>query len=317
MVDADFVDTEPQARSFLRVERSRCLRMRYAESSCARCAAACPSGAVRLEGGIGVDGQRCTGCLTCTTACPSGALEGKAPSDRLVGEVARHTLPVFVVGCRKSGACQHRLPCLGVLSAEHLVALYASGACLVQLDATGCARCPASSMLERLSARLRDGAAVGGLALGDRIQMISDPKQLDPREAPVDRRSFFSSLKDLTVRGVAAALAPPPEIEPTTSYSEKSLSARRRLLLGALPRLTEEARRQVEETFSFTVAFDATCDGCLSCARACPTGALCDPGDERQEDSPPRFETDKCTGCGLCEEFCLSGAVRVSPCRTG
>lgn len=311
MADVDFLKTDPQDIAFLRLERSRCLRMRYAASTCDRCATACPSAAIRLEGGIAIEHQNCTGCLTCTTACPSGALEGKAAPERLIREVASHALPVFVIGCRKSGAAHHRLPCLSMLSAEHLVALYASAACRVHLDATACTRCPASASLKRLSELLAHQGSVGGLPLGDRLRVISDVQQLEYCEDPLDRRSFFSSLKALTLRGIGATLAHAPEPAVVTSYSEKAMPVRRRLLLTAVQSLGDESRK-VEEAFRFAAAFDSSCDGCMGCVRACPTGALVEAHDEPEASvSAPKFEPDRCTGCGLCEEFCLSGAVTI------
>jgi len=41
---------------------------------CAECAAACPTGAIRLEPKLGVDLGRCLFCAECATACPTGAL---------------------------------------------------------------------------------------------------------------------------------------------------------------------------------------------------------------------------------------------------
>jgi formate hydrogenlyase subunit 6/NADH:ubiquinone oxidoreductase subunit I len=317
VTDAAFLESDSRERTPLRLERSRCLRMRYAASACRRCSAACPPGALDLEGGIAIRRERCTGCLTCSTVCPSGALESSADSERLIADFARHALPVFVVGCVRSRACHHRLPCLGMLSAEHLVALYASSSLRVQLDATACAGCPASAMLEALAARLLEPAEAGGLVLGDAIRLVRHVQELDFQEDPLDRRSFFSSLKKRTVRSIAASLSPAPGPVRATSYGEKTVPTRRRLLLAAVQRLSGEERRGVEEAFRFAAAFDDSCDGCMACARACPTGALAEPAvEDAGSASLPHFEVDRCTGCRLCEEFCLSTALTISGVRT-
>jgi Ni,Fe-hydrogenase III small subunit/NAD-dependent dihydropyrimidine dehydrogenase PreA subunit len=44
------------------------------EEGCSRCADACPTGAIRLEPGLGVDLGKCLFCAECATACPTGAL---------------------------------------------------------------------------------------------------------------------------------------------------------------------------------------------------------------------------------------------------
>ena len=63
----------------LRVDPSRCSRMRYSGSRCERCVSACPRFAIRLDECLDVREERCTGCLTCTTVCPTGALSIQRP----------------------------------------------------------------------------------------------------------------------------------------------------------------------------------------------------------------------------------------------
>jgi NAD-dependent dihydropyrimidine dehydrogenase PreA subunit len=41
---------------------------------CGACAAACPRGAIRVQGVAMVDTERCNGCGLCLDACPTGAL---------------------------------------------------------------------------------------------------------------------------------------------------------------------------------------------------------------------------------------------------
>ncbi len=42
--------------------------------ACAKCAEACPTGAIRLEPTLGVDLGKCLFCAECASACPSGTL---------------------------------------------------------------------------------------------------------------------------------------------------------------------------------------------------------------------------------------------------
>lgn len=298
----------------LTVAPSRCLRMRYAESGCARCATVCPASAIGLEGGLELLERNCTGCLACTAACPSGALEAQADFGRLIAALASHPFPVLVVGCGKGGASiHHRLPCLGMLSAEHLLALYAAGGAAVQLYAVGCGACPAGSMLAGLTARLRQTGESCGLPLGERVRVVTDGREIDFREEALDRRGFFQSFRKLAFQGIATALAPPSTERQTLSYMDKSLPERRVLLNAAIASLPGEGAAAVRKGFSFSIAFGAACDGCLGCVRACPTEALAEPGGDSQETRPPLFDPERCSGCGLCAEFCLSGAIRLEP----
>jgi Ni,Fe-hydrogenase III small subunit/NAD-dependent dihydropyrimidine dehydrogenase PreA subunit len=44
------------------------------EDGCAKCAEACPTGAIRLEPALGVDLGKCLFCTECASACPTGAI---------------------------------------------------------------------------------------------------------------------------------------------------------------------------------------------------------------------------------------------------
>lgn len=298
----------------LRVDPSRCSRMRYSGSRCERCVSACPRSAIRLDECLDVREERCTGCLTCTTVCPTGALEAEADFDRLIRELASHPLPTLVVGCGKSGSpFDRQLPCLGMLSAEHLVALSARGEATVQLDASACDGCDAGGMYQHLAARLGKAEEESGLPLGSRIRLIPDAKEIDFRQESLDRRGFFRSFRRLAVEGMTTVLASPSPERKAMSYMDKYLPARRAILLAAMASLPPVTAQGAKDAFSFSIAFGTSCDGCLGCARVCPSAALSDSGTFGSEPSIPRFDPERCTGCGLCSEFCLSEAIRMDP----
>ncbi|KAF0217275.1 MAG: 4Fe-4S [Geobacteraceae bacterium] len=300
----------PNTASVLKLDASRCLKMRLGESGCSRCATICPVGAIDLSDGLKIGKERCTGCLTCTTACPSGAIEAHEDFNNILSALARHSMPVFVVGCRLAGSRSHRqLPCLGMLSAEHLVGLYARGGAVVQLAANACDGCAAGAMRERLAIRLRETARTTRLPFDRRIFLVTKADDIQFNEPGLDRRSFFSSLRNLAVQGVTTALAAPAGEKRGLCYGDKSLPQRRAVLLGAIDSLPPEKARSVHDAFTFSASFNDSCDGCLGCVRACPTAAISETGD-----STPSFDSSRCTGCRLCTEFCLSGAVDIVPC---
>lgn len=281
--------------------------MRFAESGCAHCTTICPAEAIATDDGISLQSERCTGCLSCTTVCPSGSLEADGEFPAILQALASHRLPVFVIGCRVSGPRSHKqLPCLGMLSPEHLVALFARGTAQIHLDAHCCSDCPARSMLEHLASRLHETARKTGLPVHRRIQLVTSEQDVGFHEEGLDRRSFFTSLRSIAFQGVATALAPASRDNPGTSYRDKTLPERRALLFTALNSLSTAEANAVRDAFSFTVTFSDTCDGCLGCVRVCPTSAICETDDAR-----PLFDPSRCTGCGLCREFCLEGAVNL------
>jgi len=297
--------------STLRLVRSRCLRMRFAESGCSHCTTICPAGAIATDEGISLQSERCIGCLSCTTVCPSGALEAEGDFPAILQALAGHRMPVFVIGCRVSGPRSHKqLPCLGMLSPEHLVALFARGTAQIQLAAHACSGCPAGSMLEQLASRLHKTARITGLSVPSRIQLVTSEQDVDFREQALDRRSFFTSLRSIAFQGVATALAPASGGDPGASYRDKTVPERRALLLTALHTLPPAEASAVRNAFTFTATFSDACDNCLGCTRACPTAAI-----SETDDGSPSFDPSKCTGCRLCVEFCLTGAVEICPPR--
>lgn len=67
----------------LAVQPSRCVVVRNRNASCRRCAEACPTGAILVEGNdLAVAPEHCVGCGTCATVCPTAALESKKPDDK-------------------------------------------------------------------------------------------------------------------------------------------------------------------------------------------------------------------------------------------
>jgi ferredoxin len=295
------------AASVLRLDASRCLKMRYGESGCSRCATACPVGAIDLADEVAIKRDICTGCLTCSTACPAGAIEAYVDFNSFLNALAGHTPPVFVIGCHSSASHSHKqLPCLGMLSAEHLIALYSKGNAVVQLAADPCKDCVAGVMLERLTVRLLETARSVRIPIERRVRLVTREEDILYREPGVDRRSFFSTLRNLALQGAREALASPARAKRGLSYVDKALPQRRAILLEAISSLPSAEARSVRDAFSFSASFSDSCDGCLGCARVCPTAAI-----SETEDISPSFNPSRCTGCGLCTEFCVSGAVDI------
>lgn len=312
MITGRLLENMAKPLQHLRQEPSRCLRMRYSGSLCALCAAVCPAGALSLDGGLEVQPESCTGCLACTTVCPTGALEPGADMSRILGSLRGHVLPVFVLGCSRSGnRCHGALPCLGMLSQEHLVALYFCGTALVQLDASACTGCPAAAARERLDQQLQHLGGVTGLPLHRRLRLVTDAAALDFRQEEVSRRSFFTSMGKLACQGVVSAIASSATEYRSMSYREKTVPLRRGVLLDTIASLPADQASPLREAFCFSASFDDRCDGCFGCVKACPTGALGEPDEPGA--ATPCFDANRCTGCRLCTEFCVSAAVTIGP----
>ena len=247
--------------------------------------------------------------MACTAACPSGALEvahdflkiveRRPPTDALILGCTRHPLDPGI-----------RVPCLGMLSEEHLVYLFASCPEPVSLVTASCAECENASAVERMKDRLLRLERLTFLPFVDRFHFVT--VRPEPAERRYDRRSLFMALKENVVSRVAGSIASGPASDPERSgtgvdYSSKRIPQRCSLLAAALARVAPDQARTFGDALRFRMELSTSCEGCFSCVAACPTGAL-------ESSSPgPRHNEAACTGCELCREFCLKGAIRIYP----
>lgn len=300
--------TDTGSRDDLQIDISRCLRMRFCESSCRQCVDICPHASVTLDGGLSVNPDQCHGCLLCTSVCPAGALEQNIDFAACLAQLSR--LPEPLLGCIRTKANSNAtVACLGGLSEEHLLALCHSLPDALTLNLSRCAECANNAMidhlLQRVSAILEAGLMTGGVS----IVLAESASGLNFHAAAVDRRSFFKSLRSSLFQGAAAILSTTSEqTEQRSEYARKYLPARRELLNKTRNRLPQELAVPAGKQFDATISFGDSCTKCQGCVAICPTGAL----KSGLPDTLPGFDQLLCTGCGLCAEFCLDAAVRLS-----
>jgi len=300
--------TEPirtGSRDDLRLEASRCLRIRFSASQCDHCSAICPKEAVSLEDGLVIDSNCCSGCLLCTSVCPSGALEFSADVLACLAQLSKVTEPVLGC-CRTKERANGWIACLGGLSSEHLLTLKQRLTGQLTLNISLCSACPNSAMLRQLQRRLQDLAAL--LPTGCNIIMAESVETIRFQEETVDRRSFFKSFRSSLFQTAAVVLSQSSEqTEKRSDYTSKRLPARRELLNRVLETTGQATTETLQKRFFGNICISENCTACQGCVAICPTGALSTK--EEQADTPPAFETARCTACGLCVEFCLDEAI--------
>lgn len=295
-------------RDDLTVDVSRCLRMRFSESSCRHCTDICPQGAVTHDNGLAIDSEQCRGCLLCTAVCPAGALEQKSDFSVCLAQLSR--VPEPVLGCtRTREGSNAALACLGGLSEEHLLALCHSLAGKITLNLSLCEECANKAMLPLLRKRLDVLLAAGLSEGGCCIVPAGSVADLHHCDEALDRRSFFKSFRSALFQSAAAIISPTgDQTAKQTPYGEKRLPAKRELLNRIRKDISPELAPRILAHFDSRADFNDNCTACQACVSICPAGALT----TESMDAPPIFDRLPCTGCGLCAEFCLDEAVRIS-----
>jgi ferredoxin len=308
-----YKSSEPLALE--RISR-RCLRTRFQGSSCDRCARECPVEAIRLEPGkIILDPKRCEGCLACTAVCPTEALAGC--DSRLASAPAKVVAGKAVSLCCEKGIRTGEeiiLPCLGALSEEHLVAFAARSGETVCLNLARCSDCRGSFVPAILTRRLQAlEGKLGSDGLASRIRLITEEEEAG-QAASASRRSFFRAFWDISIHAAVETITTlQAESNPREKHTHKHQPVRLTLLRQALADSGEGATRLAIVSFFFTLAVNPGCNFCGGCAGMCPTGAL----KNTREDEVKRLQFDwaRCSGCGLCLEFCRKKAIRLTPGR--
>lgn len=296
------------SRDDLIVDASRCLKMRFSESSCRRCVDICPHKAVSLNGLLAVNPNHCSGCLLCTAVCPAGALEQSSDFSNSLLLLARVSEPVL--GCfRTRERSNATLACLGGLSEEHLLTLCHSLTGTLTLNLTACSDCPNSTMAHHLRQRIEVLSEAGLLEGGCNIITAESAQDINYRDESVDRRSFFRSFRTSLFQSAVIMSTSGERNERHTPYGEKRKPKRLELVNIIKERSSRDRHKIIQDHFDCQISCAETCDACQGCVAICPTGAL----QTENPDYQPVFDNSLCTGCGLCVEFCLENALVVTP----
>jgi len=311
---ARFRDSEPPALDFV---SRRCLRSRLQSNACARCIEECPAQAISPEpGGVRLDPKRCVGCLACTAVCPAEALVGK--DQRLSAWPAKAAGQAALRFCCEKALVSGEeivLPCLGVLAEEQLAALAVSTTRGVRLSLIKCGACRAASVREILAKRLANlEGRLGGGEITASLKLLLEEEEGGALAESASRRAFFKAFREISFHAATETMAtikadPKAREQHAHKHSPARLSQLRQAITGS----GDPEIRQALLRLFFTLTVSDECNFCGGCAGMCPTGAL----KNTSEDEVKRLKFDwaKCSGCGLCLEFCRMKALTLTPGR--
>lgn len=333
----------------LAVQPSRCVVVRNRNASCRRCAEACPTGAILVEGNdLAVAPERCVGCGTCATVCPTAALESKKPDDKellraAVAAMQANDGAAVIMDAAMQAAAEGKydpakvvvVKSLGRVDESLIAVLAAGGATSIVLVAGPVEDASAAS--DRTAQLVCDTAALLLETWGSDVSVKLTSKlprsvrRTEPAEFDTGRRGFFSSMRD-EARAAAAITAEhvvreklgaeEPEEPKFAKVSDDGtlphfLPERRGRLLLALSNLREPEDIMIDtRLFGHVIIDGEKCTSCQMCATFCPTEAIRKFGDAAAAETGKPFGIDhytgRCVQCHCCEDICPTGALTLS-----
>jgi len=313
MLRRRIIDKISSSSPFVKIDQSRCLRMRFNKNSCNKCIEYCHANAIMIGEGVSIDRETCSECMLCISECLSGCFEIKGLDFySLIGSLRKIQFSVQapVLGCnvRTDILSHERTLCLGFLSEEHLIALSVFLDAPLQINLTGCSECRNGFIVQSLKERIKSINEKTSLDVADRLRLVDDKADLKYQEISYDRRGFFRAVKNFTSLR-ATELFSSEKTDETQAYSTKKLPFRKGLLNRVFSVVSDKNQREILNGYYYTVTVDENCDNCFACVGMCPTGAL--KIETVEHDRELFFNSSLCNGCGLCEDFCMNRSIFI------
>lgn len=301
----------------LHLEIASCVRATSKFSQCTKCIDACPESIQLVDNlpsfakNTGVEAASCVG------VCPTEAF---SLSDFSTTEFFFSFLESKV----RLISPKFNVPCISVLSVEHLISLALASNEEITLDLSSY---DAESILyDQIDARIEEANFVLSSFSTKQLQTNADDSVEIEEESKKQndahtRRSFLgnASLKGVIKHKMTFDEAVEADelktfaldVNIIAKIREKFLPDKRKILFTTLKHVglpdTFEVLPEEDVTFTSQKFVDESCTNCQICYRICPTGALSSDG----KFSLIHFDAMLCVKCRLCHDVCEPDAIKL------
>jgi len=297
---------------------SACVRATSKFSDCTKCVDACPESIQLLENLPSFANKTGVEAAACIGVCPTEAF---SLSDFSTTEFFFSFLDSKI----RLISPKFNVPCISVLSVEHLISLALASDETITLDMSSYDE--ESVLYKQIDARIEEANFVLSSFSEKRLESNSEKSEIvekkEVEEEVSSRRSFLgnASLKGVVKHkmtfdeAVEADELKAFKLDAITiaKIKEKQLPDKRKILFTVLKHVGHPDAFEVlaEEDVSFTSQkfVDDTCTNCQICYRICPTGALSSDG----KFSLINFDAMLCVKCRLCHDVCEPNAIQLQP----
>ena len=303
----------------LHFDVAACVRATSKFSECTKCVNACPESIQIVDQlpsfklATGVEAAACLG------ACPTSAF---SLSDFSVTEF----FFTFLESKVRLISSKLNVPCISVLSVEHLISLALASEEAITMDLNDYKE--GSHLLELIEDRIEEANFVLSsfsdkalhTNLDESVRARVETKESPETEEP-SRRDFLSQA---SVKGVVKhkqAFDEAVDAEELQTFNinasmvskikDKHLPDKRKILFTTLKRVTVpetfEILPEEDVTFVSQKFIDDSCTNCQICYRICPTGAL----SSNSKFSVINFDAMLCVKCHLCHDACEPNSIQL------
>ena len=295
---------------------SACVRATSKFSECTKCVDACPESIQLLDNLPSFANKTGVEAAACIGACPTEAF---SLSDFSTTEFFFSFLESKI----RLISPKFNVPCISVLSVEHLIALALASEETITLDMSSYDE--DSILFEQIDARIDEANFVLSSFSEKRLETNMDKAEITPKlaeeESVSSRRSFLgnASLKGVVKHkmtfdeAVEADELKAFQLDTITiaKIKEKHLPDKRKILFTTLKHAGVpdifEVLPEEEVSFISQKFVDDSCTNCQICYRICPTGALSSDG----KFSLINFDAMLCVKCHLCHDVCEPDAIQL------
>ena len=298
---------------------SRCVRAVSKLSECTKCVDICPDSIEIVDNipsfakSTGVEASACVG------VCPTQAF---SLSDFSVTEF----FFTFIESKVRLISPKINIPCISLLSVEHLISLALSSDETIIMDLNSYDK--ESILFGHIIDRIEEANFVLSSFSAKQLETNLDDiiphtpmEDKDDTSGTLSRRSFLGNASLEGVVKHKKAFDDAVEADDLQRFNldssiiskikEKSLSDKRKILFTTLKYAPKPEKYEVisEEDISFISQkfVDESCTNCQICYRICPTGALSSNG----KFSLINFDAMLCVKCHLCHDVCEPNAIEL------